>query len=260
MSFQENREFEMASNMIISEQVCVELDGVPAIVMRKSDGYVDATIMCQASGKLLGHWKSLNSTDEFLKELSSSIAIAIVELIKQQDGGNGERHTWAHPDVAIELARWCSVKFRVATAQLLRRFYSGQVTTDESIRAARALMEASLPPAEVRMANFITAMEKVKLLDNPRVKTIVSDLAVNVALNTKWRGVVEIAEILGFTQAAYAKYRTALGKYVKKHASDGVEFKKEERLVNGTIRPVFVYKDTDEVRTLIKDFFRIISA
>lgn len=245
--------------MIVSEQVCVELDGVPAIVMRKYDGYIDATVMCAACDKRVNDFTRLQSTQEFLSGLSRDAGNPAVELIKADNGGNGERHTWVHPDVAIELARWCSVDFRVATAKLLRRFYSGQVTTEESIRAARALMEASLPPMEQRIANFVNAMEKVNLLDNPRVKTILADLTVNVALDTKWRGVVEIAEIIGFTKAAYSKYRTALGKYVKKHAGDKVEFKKEERLVNGTIRKVFVYKDTDEVRDLIKDFFRIVT-
>ena len=39
--------------------------------------------------------------------------IFTVELIKQTTGGNGERHTWVHPQVAINIAQWISPQFDV---------------------------------------------------------------------------------------------------------------------------------------------------
>ena len=37
-----------------------------------------------------------------------------VELIKHNSGGNGERHTWVHPRVAIiNIAQWISPQFDV---------------------------------------------------------------------------------------------------------------------------------------------------
>ena len=39
--------------------------------------------------------------------------ISTVELIKQNTGGNGERHTWVHPQVAINIAQWISPQFDV---------------------------------------------------------------------------------------------------------------------------------------------------
>ena len=55
-----------SSAMLVSDQVCVELNGVPAIVMRKSDGYMDATIMCQACDKRVNDFIRVQSTKEFL--------------------------------------------------------------------------------------------------------------------------------------------------------------------------------------------------
>jgi hypothetical protein len=47
-------------------------------------------------------------TKAFLKSFSLTVLISTVELIKQQTGGNGERHTWVHPQVAINIAQWIS--------------------------------------------------------------------------------------------------------------------------------------------------------
>ena len=43
--------------------------------------------------------------------------IPVVELLKQEQGGNGERHTWAHPQVAINIAQWISPEFDVLVSK-----------------------------------------------------------------------------------------------------------------------------------------------
>ena len=80
---------------------------------RESDGYINVTNLCKAGGKKFGNWKQLNKTFDFLEVLSSTIGIPSVELLNQTQGGNGERHTWVHPQVAINIAQWISPQFDV---------------------------------------------------------------------------------------------------------------------------------------------------
>ena len=80
---------------------------------RESDGYINVTNLCKAGGKQFKHWKSLNKTFDFLEVLSSTVGIPTVELLNQTQGGNGERHTWVHPQVAINIAQWISPQFDV---------------------------------------------------------------------------------------------------------------------------------------------------
>ena len=94
------------------------------IRQRPSDGYLNATDMCQASGKRLNNYLRIKTTKEFLIELSDFIAknpvtpIGVTEqnqqLIQTMQGGIPEEQgTWVHPYVSINLAQWCSPIFAV---------------------------------------------------------------------------------------------------------------------------------------------------
>jgi hypothetical protein len=85
---------------------------------RESDGYINVTNLCKAGSKKFGNWRQLNRTFDFLKELSSTVGIPTVELVTYSQGGNGERHTWVHPQVAINIAQWISPKFDVKVSAL----------------------------------------------------------------------------------------------------------------------------------------------
>lgn len=47
------------------------------IMQRVTDGYVNATAACKANGKKFNDYQRLDSTQEFLQELSSVIGIPI---------------------------------------------------------------------------------------------------------------------------------------------------------------------------------------
>ncbi len=51
------------------------------IIARSSDGYINATQMCKAGGKLFGHYKENNQTKAYLQALSMSIGIPIDLLL-----------------------------------------------------------------------------------------------------------------------------------------------------------------------------------
>jgi hypothetical protein len=75
---------------------------------------VNATQMCRAAGKLFGHYRRLDSTEEFLQELSSDIHISISELVVKNQGGRGtSQDTWVHWRVALHLTQWLSPAVQV---------------------------------------------------------------------------------------------------------------------------------------------------
>jgi hypothetical protein len=99
-----------------------------SIDQRANDGYVNATALCQASGKQLGHYLEVKATQAFLTELSSDIGIPISELVQIIKGGAPRMQgTWVHPQVAINLAQWASPKFAVLVSKWVFEWISGGI-------------------------------------------------------------------------------------------------------------------------------------
>lgn len=94
---------------------------------------------------------------------------------------------------------------------------------------------------------------------NPRIAQLLVDSRVNRFLGQAalpgavevWKGAVEIAEDLGYK--TNHRNRGSLGKHVK--ALVGHLAQEEERLCNGTNRPISLYPDTEEVRDAVASFF-----
>lgn len=80
------------------------------INQRLSDGYLNATEMCDVYSKEFVDYLQVRFTKRFLTELSRETKIDKSELI--QDKGEGY-DIWVHPQVAINLAQWLSPKLAV---------------------------------------------------------------------------------------------------------------------------------------------------
>lgn len=132
--------------------------------------------------------------------------------------------------------------------------------------------QPELPPADVRVSNFVSALEKVGIdLDNPRWSTGLKDCILNISglaqptQNVQptqvWAGLVEIAEEMGYPQAKSLKVRGNLGKYISAAVDNGLHLQRrqEKRLCNGTNRPIWVYLDCDRVRNLITEYFTLVA-
>lgn len=103
----------------------VDTDTVP---QRITDGYFNATVMCKASGKQIGHYLENSTTKDFLSELSSDIGIPISGLVQVIKGGEPHlQGTWVHPQVAIHLAQWLSPKFAVLVSKWVLEWTSGNI-------------------------------------------------------------------------------------------------------------------------------------
>lgn len=129
------------------------------INQRLVDGYINATDLCGASGKKLGHYLENESTKQFLKELSSDIGIPISALIQSVKGGIPEfQGTWVHPQVAIHLAQWASAKFAVLVSKWVFEWMSGHVPNAKRLpyHLQRYLINrAEIPPTHFSIFNEI---------------------------------------------------------------------------------------------------------
>ncbi|RJS04864.1 KilA-N domain-containing protein [Xanthomonas sp. CFBP 7698] len=96
------------------------------VEQRQLDGYINATSMCQAAGRLFADYRRNGTTEAFLEELSADMGIPISVLIQQVKGGNGPQGTWVHPNVATHLAQWLSPKFAVAVAKWVHEWMAGR--------------------------------------------------------------------------------------------------------------------------------------
>lgn len=129
------------------------------VPQRATDGYVNATAMCQAAKKLLGHYLELERTKEFLAELSADIGIPISQIVIVRKGGNYlEQGTWVHPQVAINLGQWCSPRFAVAVARWVTDWLAGKTVPKELPYHLRRYMAnvAEIPHTHFSMLNELT--------------------------------------------------------------------------------------------------------
>jgi hypothetical protein len=85
-------------------------------------GYINATQMCQANGKLWNDYKRLKKTTEYWQGLEGDMGIPISGLILDIPGSGDEQSTWVHPEVAMDLGQWVSTPFRIWVNPAIARF------------------------------------------------------------------------------------------------------------------------------------------
>lgn len=91
-------------------------------IQMRSDGYVNATQIAKAAGKLFADWSRLESTQRLAEELSASMEISISQLIEVHKGRTSKfaQGSWIHPDLAIQFAQWCSPNFAIQVSRWVR--------------------------------------------------------------------------------------------------------------------------------------------
>ncbi|NEQ53864.1 MAG: KilA-N domain-containing protein [Leptolyngbya sp. SIO3F4] len=141
-------------------------DGSP-IPQRKEDGYVCLTDMAKATGKKVANYFELKSTKAYLEGLSLDIGIPISKLteIIQGRGDTVEQGTWAHPEIAIDFAKWCSVPFRLWANRTLRYVIEEQAKPEPThlIEQAKGVMElVHLALKNVSLGNTPQQSESLK--------------------------------------------------------------------------------------------------
>ncbi|WP_226889814.1 KilA-N domain-containing protein [Nostoc sp. MG11] len=138
-------------------------------------GYVNATQMCAANAKLWGHYKERKSTKAYWLELSNDIGITISSLIIEVSGRGSTQGTWVHPEVAIDLAQWVSIGFRVwANRTLMKVMLTQQGEQDPSPQSPEPFK--TLAPSQ-EAAQLALLLGDFAGLD----KALTAQLAVNAA-------------------------------------------------------------------------------
>jgi hypothetical protein len=98
------------------------------VEQRAADGYINATAMCKATGKLIADYLRLTNTKDFLAELSADMGIPISAVVQVNKGGDpAQQGTWVHPHVALNLAQWLSPKFAVQVSKWVHDWMSGKL-------------------------------------------------------------------------------------------------------------------------------------
>lgn len=88
------------------------------IHQRATDGYINATAMCKATGKEWSSYRRNEGTEGFLEALERSLQIRRdLLIITASAGPNEQRGTWVHPQIAINLATWLSPEFAVQVSE-----------------------------------------------------------------------------------------------------------------------------------------------
>ncbi len=82
------------------------------IIPVRSDGMINATVLCKAANKRIYDYLRLESTEAYLQALSRKTGQHVKDLIRSNIGGN-HSGTWIHRKVAYNLAQWCDPNLAV---------------------------------------------------------------------------------------------------------------------------------------------------
>ena len=119
--------------------------------------------------------------------------------------------------------------------------------------------QPSLPPAHIQVHNLVSDLKWLGIeSDNPRYSQLLKDSALTIlgvgkveSVTQKYCGVVERAEQLGYS-TKQINGGSQLGKFVNKHLRPA---HKENRLCQGTLRPINVFEVNDSLDCAIRAYF-----
>ena len=105
-------------NNIEKEPSNLELNGI-LVIIRKEDGYVNATALCKAGNKRFADWYRTEQTKDLIEALEVDICIKKTQLINITKGGNDKKAqgSWIHPLLATNLAQWISIDFSIKVSK-----------------------------------------------------------------------------------------------------------------------------------------------
>jgi len=118
----------------INEEFCFAQYGPFKVVMRKSDGFINATHMCKLGGKRFSHWKetkhSIDLIDAIEKEDCNAVIPAreetwIIQKVVTQKRTENDKlisGTYAHPLLIVHIACWVSAVFAIKVAVIVNSY------------------------------------------------------------------------------------------------------------------------------------------
>lgn len=169
------------------------------IHQRAEDGYVNATAMCKAADKQMKNYLENQRTKLFVEQLSRSVGIPTDLLIQIVNTGLNEyRGTWVHPQVAINLAQWCSPMFAVKVSEFVSNWMKGNNPAQKIIQhwefylARTSMLYNSVPEGYFSVfheaAPMIIAMIQTGVIVDDKT---VPDISIGKAWSGFWKSNLE---------------------------------------------------------------------
>lgn len=142
--------------------------------LRVADGYINLNQMSEAAGKRIDNWTRLQETQDLIAEFElqqnsnpSDLRDLKPALITLRGQGGG---TWAHPDIAIQFAQWCSPVFALQVSRWVRQWMTtGQNPLADIDRVG--LRDALKDDSRLRMTDQVKAyLEQIKRYDDKKYR------------------------------------------------------------------------------------------
>ena len=135
-------------------------------------GYVNLTAICQANKKKLSHYLELKSTKEyivaletdFLEDAKKTASRVVITIQGCFDGDSSLQGTWGHIELAMDLAKWVNVDFRIWANRVLVKIVHGE-------------FEALTPEAEEAMKKLTRLWEQIRQHGKETRRTLTDAIA-----------------------------------------------------------------------------------
>lgn len=112
------------------DPVAIARHKLGTVEFMRSSAYTDLNSIAQVFGKRIDNWTRLKTTKQLFEEFKSDPVYGGAEPIITSTGGfKGlpsdlrevpDRGTFAHPDIAIQFAQWCSPGFALWVSRQIR--------------------------------------------------------------------------------------------------------------------------------------------
>ena len=161
---------------------------------RANDGYINLNQMADVAEKRIDNWLRLQETKELIAEFegqvvdSSDLRNRPKALVTLKGGSRGGGGTWAHPDIAIQFAQWCSPAFALQVSRWVREWMTTPKDPLSDIDRV-GLRDALKDETRIRMTDQVKKyLEQIERYDDKKYSgqffARVHD-AINVALTTE---------------------------------------------------------------------------
>ena len=105
------------------------------VFMMKSNGYMNATELCENTGKELKKWSDNSNSIELINRLSLSVGLPKNELIIKFEGNQGMNvsynGTYIHPKLIVHVAIWCSPGYALMVSDSIIKFHAREAIEEK---------------------------------------------------------------------------------------------------------------------------------